>query len=221
MNLQSSKRVSLAARLGIALAVLAVFGISYVAANRFAARFPGETLQTWVDPLFEHDPRWVWIYYLFFPMLALPFLTAKNQRQIRNSIIRYTAGLILTLPIYILWPTRMVRPTISGDGISAGLMRTLYSGDRPYNCFPSQHVAFSILVGMIALKRNLARGIPVMILAILISLSTLFVKQHWALDVVGGIAVAGLAFATPYIIDIFRRKRDKKCTEDRHASNSS
>jgi membrane-associated phospholipid phosphatase len=62
--------------------------------------------------------------------------------------------------------------------------------DAPYNCFPSQHVAYSWLGAFIALKFNPLIGIFVTIAAILISLSTMFIKQHWFVDVLSGIAVA-------------------------------
>ena len=65
--------------------------------------------------------------------------------------------------------------------------------DKPYNHFPSLHVAFSWLaVHASQVSRRTRVGLAV--LAVGISVSTLFVKQHYIADVLYGFGLAWTAW---------------------------
>ena len=65
--------------------------------------------------------------------------------------------------------------------------------DKPYNHFPSLHVALSWLaVHASAVSRRSRVGLGV--LAVGISVSTVFVKQHYIVDVLFGFALAWVAW---------------------------
>lgn len=64
----------------------------------------------------------------------------------------------------------------------------MWGQDKPGNTFPSLHVATTVL-GALRLRHR--RGGALWLLwAALISVSTLTVKQHFLVDVLGGLAVA-------------------------------
>jgi hypothetical protein len=98
------------------------------------------------------------------------------------------------------FPTTVVRPDVPGDHLAAKLVRQLYEIDPPYNCLPSIHVAFSVLTFLefdrllrVQGKRNRqsvtwgAGRIANLSVAILICLSTLFIKQHYSPDLIAGL----------------------------------
>lgn len=76
--------------------------------------------------------------------------------------------------------------------------------------FPSGHSAASFATGIVCF-RNLPKkaGVPILILAILISLSRLYVGVHYPTDVLGGIIVGIIsAFLGEWIVRRIARRRD-------------
>lgn len=58
-----------------------------------------------------------------------------------------------------------------GEGFAVWGLRALYRADPPCNCFPSLHVAHSFVSALVAM-------------------STVFIKQHYVLDVIAGTATS-------------------------------
>lgn len=98
----------------------------------------------------------------------------------------------LCLIFFFVLPTTMVRPEIASSGFTLGLVKFIYAMDAPVNLFPSIHCLESWMVfrGSLACKKvpNLYKVI-MLIFSILVCLSTVFVKQHVVIDIVGGILV--------------------------------
>jgi hypothetical protein len=67
--------------------------------------------------------------------------------------------------------------------------------DPPYNCFPSIHVAHSFVSALACFRVHRGVGIAALLCASLVALSALFIKQHYVLDVIAGILLAGVACA--------------------------
>ncbi len=94
---------------------------------------------------------------------------------------------ILHLVIFVLYPTTYPRP--AGD-TSYPLFEFLKFFDSPTNCFPSLHVAIPIFLALAIWRGGKKIGILFLFWAILLALSTLTTKQHYLLDVFGGILTA-------------------------------
>jgi membrane-associated phospholipid phosphatase len=77
----------------------------------------------------------------------------------------------------------------------AWALQCLYSADPPYNCFPSLHVAHSVLSALVCYRVHRRVGVLAIGCASLIALSTLFTKQHYVLDVVAGAFMGCVAHA--------------------------
>ena len=65
--------------------------------------------------------------------------------------------------------------------------------DPSYNHFPSLHVAF-VWLGWFACRRGLHYSVIYAILAVGVSVATMFVKQHYFLDLVYGFCLAWVAW---------------------------
>lgn len=99
--------------------------------------------------------------------------------------------------IFVLLPTTLVRPEITGSGFWDQALRLVYSIDQSANLFPSIHCLVSWLcyVGI----RN-QREIPLwyrrfsMVFAILVCVSTQVTKQHYIIDVFGGILLGEVCY---------------------------
>lgn len=151
-----------------------------------------------LDKYIPFNRHWVWAYYLYFPFILLPILFLRDSRELFQAFIFYCITAGITLTIFALWRTGMYRPEIAADDLSARLLKGIYAKDYPYNCFPSQHVAYSFTATLVFFRRKRLYGWLALVIALLISMSTLFIKQHWFIDVPAGILVAFLAYLITY-----------------------
>jgi membrane-associated phospholipid phosphatase len=105
---------------------------------------------------------------------------------------------------FLLYPTIAPRPAhVIDAGFGAWGLRFLYSADPPYNCFPSLHVAHSLLSALTCHRVHKKVGLVATLCAALVALSTLFTKQHYVLDVVAGMLLGIAAYAV-FLRDIPR-----------------
>ena len=91
------------------------------------------------------------------------------------------------------------------DTLAGRILGLVHSIDRPVNCFPSHHISTATTTALAVWRQNSRWGIVFGALAALISISTLFVKQHFVIDVVGGLAIAWLTYLVSFPGD--RRSR--------------
>lgn len=110
----------------------------------------------------------------------------------------------LAIGIYILFPNcQELRPLeFPRDNLFTRFLANFYQFDTNTNVFPSVHVIGSIAVVLCAWRAEGLRT-PVWRTAFcltgaLISVSTVFLKQHSILDVLGGLAVCGVSYALTY-----------------------
>jgi hypothetical protein len=154
--------------------------------------------QTAWDRSIPFWPGWVWVY--LFPYLLGPVVVGLLSRETFAWYVRRGIPLVVTsLLIFILVPTRTVRPDATGigDSITADLYRNIAAVDGPAaNAAPSLHVSLTCLLA-VALFIDFPRWRVVSLAAVsVVWLSTLFTHQHHIIDVVSGIALA-LVFSLP------------------------
>jgi len=106
-------------------------------------------------------------------------------------------GLITGL-VNLIFPTRAPRAYIYGKNVFSRLIKWHYSLNRPLTAFPSLHVAHAICLTIFFVMEVPELTAFWIALPVLIALSTLFTKEHYVLDVVGGI-VLGLAVPVVFL----------------------
>jgi membrane-associated phospholipid phosphatase len=142
-------------------------------------------------------PAWAVVYgalYLF--VILLPMFVVRQHELIRRTVHAYLLVWIAAyVCFFVVYPTVALRPDeVTGEGFAVWGLRALYASDPPYNCFPSLHVAHSFVSALACFRVHRPVGILAMIVATLVALSTLFTKQHYVLDVIGGVALALVAY---------------------------
>lgn len=143
-------------------------------------------------------PVWVVVYVLTFVFWAMGILMVLRQPEPQQS--RMVAGIMLGEIIccifFIAVPSCVVRPEITGKDAFSLMLAIIYTTDTPTNCFPSMHCMFAYLVFRQSLCSRVSGKMRVFcaVFAVLVFCSTLFVKQHVILDVVGGVLFGELAF---------------------------
>ncbi len=139
------------------------------------------------------------IYVASYVFWALNYILAstKSKEDMYRFVASDMCSRVVCLLFFVFYPTTIVRPEIVGNGFFDNLTAWMYSIDKPQNLFPSIHCLVSWF-SVIGIRRN--EKIPKwykilsVIIAILICLSTQFTKQHYIVDLVGGIALAELSY---------------------------
>ncbi len=177
------------------LAALAQFqaeSAAYVAVNRVTSLRRGRSLLTPADAGVPFEPSSLWLYLSFVPFCLSSVYEGKSAR----SAIRMMACLMLSSLLcyrsFLRFPSPYPRPPIDvADPRLARAWRALRSADGPANTFPSIHVGHVFLIARVLAHRLPDDDADARLLwALLVSLSTLTTKQHFVVDVVGGILVA-------------------------------
>lgn len=138
-------------------------------------------------------PSTIVFYLLCYAMPPFAFMVIKQKKDLFVVLRAFLLAVMVQYIFWMLFPVAYPdRPSVNpGDGWTHGLVYALYWFDYPpMNCFPSLHVSMACL-SYYVIKMHL----PVLkrlffILAFCIAVSTLTLKQHYALDVLSGFAVA-------------------------------
>lgn len=183
-------------------ASISLSSLIYIQLNNYRGRV--YHIQTALDQAISFNkyfiiPYIAWYLYLGTFFFYFAVYDGKKYFKILISVI---LGMLICYVIYFFFPTYVPRPQVVGDDIFANAVRFIYHRDNPYNCFPSIHVLESVIIAIYVHKEELLSyrvKAASIITAILIILSTFYVKQHYVYDAVSAGAIAfGLYFALNY-----------------------
>jgi membrane-associated phospholipid phosphatase len=165
------------------------FGVGAWNAGRTAGTLAWDPV--WAFPLV---PAFVFVYLSAFVM---PFFAAAAVRD-RERFHRYALMLMLTIiacaAVFMAWRLTIWRPAVAGTDAASRLLVWLYRVDKPVNLFPSLHVALAFLFAKMIGAERPRWWAPALLWALLIAVSTLFTRQHYLIDVLGGVVVAYAAW---------------------------
>ena len=153
----------------------------------------------------------IYPYVSWFPYIVVcAVLAIKNldDRQFKKAVLVLTTGMNIFLFISYVCPTGLdFRESIVYDlhTLSGNLLKFVQTVDTPKSVFPSMHVYVTLVLQYtLEMQKKLvpAWGIWVgRVLAVLIVLSTMFTKQHSAVDVTAAIVMfAVLALAAEKLV---------------------
>lgn len=153
-------------------------------------------------------------YLLWFVFIAgfVFYFFLKDKHEFYQLTALLICGMTLFLIISTVYPNGLtLRPTsFKRDNLFVDLCKTLWKADTATNVFPSIHVYNSLAVAIAVvkskhLKRHKWIQIGSVVLAILIILSTMFLKQHSVVDVIGGFVSIAIFYPLVYC----RKNRNK------------
>lgn len=121
---------------------------------------------------------------------VLVYLYFKDKETYLKTLLTYEICILISFIIYSLFQTTVPRPVLSGNDFLTNIVRWVYESDNPFNCFPSTHSFSSYVifegVSQSKIKNKLIRFV-ISSMCILVMISTIFVKQHAILDLLGAI----------------------------------
>ena len=167
----------------------------------------GVSINTALDIVIPFIPVFVLFYILWYPVVITPFiLTLKDKTLFKKTAFSFSIIAVCSFAVYLIYQTEITRAVISSTDIFSRMVSYIYLHDMPINCFPSLHVSGSVLANLCVMNFNKKFAVFMIPITILIVLSTLFIKQHFVLDVVGGILLAFGAYLLVFEVNWDRLK---------------
>lgn len=134
-------------------------------------------------------------YVMWYPFLLVAGLGLlhRDVPEMKRYVWFMIAGFGFSMLFCVLFPNGQdLRPTqFARDNFFTWLLARVYAADTNTNVLPSMHI-----IGCVAACCGVFRSaalrrwrLPILVVAILICLSTVFVKQHSILDIFAGFAV--------------------------------
>lgn len=180
------------------LSVLITHALVWCVTKIITKDMPATDVTLPIDAQIPLVPEWVVIYVLAFFLWGMGLVMA--MREDREKCYKMFSGVMIAELIccafFICLPSCVVRPEIVVDDVFSWALSVIYTTDTPTNCFPSMHCMFAYMAFRQSLCCRVGRGTRVFcgVFAVLVFLSTLFVKQHVVVDVFGGVFFGELAF---------------------------
>ena len=167
-----------------------------------------------IDEKIPFVPPFIWVYHTIIPVITLTAIFLFQSRDIFLGLIFsfIFSGAVLCL-FYIFFPAFYPRELfVDISTVSGWLVEITRSIDGPHNTFPSGHVTFSwLLLFFVNLSHYTQKHSWIKVLyfcwAVLVSISTLTLKQHFIVDVFSGIALAALSYYLCYKIFVIRQNK--------------
>lgn len=182
----------------IAIALILIQSCGYLIAKLFGSNphLIGSAIDAKIPfSIYAIIPYSVW----YFLLIIVPYILYKKDKQsFSKYIVSYIIMTVIADIIFIIYPTTVIRPEVTGTNIIELITRLVFWVDTPIlNCFPSMHCAISMLwlLYVLASKHtNKLEKIIIPILSITIMISTLFIKQHVFIDLVSGVIISTIVF---------------------------
>ncbi len=155
----------------------------------------GVSLALPIDSKIPIISEFCYIYILAFPIVifAVFFIATKDRKHYWDIWLTSNITFIISGFIYFFFQTQMTKPDFVPVTISDRFLVDIWAACKPINCFPSQHCVMGIVLFLLFYNQQkttkLWFRITNYIVGILILLSTVFLKQHFIVDMFGSMAI--------------------------------
>jgi len=156
-------------------------------------------LQTAFDRAVPFIPQFIVIYNSLEPVIyiTLIFFFIFHPKIFAALATAMITLFLISNGVYVIFQTYVPRPNLThGTNWYVDEVIKLYESDNPYNCFPSLHCGTSALVASFWFVKKRYKIIAWIMAAwaVLIALSTQFLKQHVLGDILGSFIAIALYF---------------------------
>ena len=140
-------------------------------------------------------PYCYWYFLIVYSLLSFMLYDVVSFKRLQIYIM-ITQGVAML--VYILWPSvQQLRPeAFARDNLLTRLMAFIYAFDTPTGVCPSLHVAYSMGIASVwgrARDAGMGKKLFMIASAVVISISTAFVKQHSVVDILAAVPLGLLA----------------------------
>ncbi|HWT26368.1 MAG TPA: phosphatase PAP2 family protein [Mobilitalea sp.] len=168
------------------------------------------TIHSKLDSLIPFEEIFIipYLMWFFFIFITVTYLLLTSKADFYRCCAFLFIGMTICLIIYTVFPNgqdlRVDLNSLGRHNIFIDMVAAIYKVDTPANVFPSIHV-FNSIGALIAIRKNERLHkmkwlqVSAFILTVLIILSTMFLKQHSTMDVLGAFALSIIMYMIVYI----------------------
>lgn len=175
--------------------------------ERFSA--PKYTIHCFLDDKIPFCEFFIVPYFSWFIVLAgaLGYYMFKSKEDFQNLCFLMFVGMTFCITVYVILPNGLnLRAPIPRDNFFCKWVELLYRIDTPTNVCPSIHVSSTVAIYEVTkhsklFKRKKRVVIVMAMIAWLICLSTVFLKQHSVVDVILGYLLSKILGKVTYSIN--------------------
>lgn len=145
-----------------------------------------------IDGAIPFAPAWQLAYVLVYLAALLPVFVVRDPLLMRRGAFVYLFSMAASFTSFIVLPVSCdpIRARdVVVDDFFTWIARLHYEWDAVGNCFPSLHVAIALNSAFVVGYASRNVGAFAVVAAGLIAASTVFVKQHFFIDAVAGLAL--------------------------------
>jgi membrane-associated phospholipid phosphatase len=156
-----------------------------------------------IDDVYPIIPETFVVYLLAYVIVPGLFLIRRSPAFLNLAFTSFIAMNLAAFALFVLFPAQGPERDFAADG-GGGIIALVHAVDTRFNAFPSLHVANPWLIAFLAIRER-SWSLPSIAfagIAVAISLSTLLIRQHYLLDVIGGFALAVLCAAVMFRLRI-------------------
>ena len=140
-------------------------------------------------------------------------ISTTDRRNYINYICSYMLASVIGFLFFAFMPTYIDRAAegvieaVRGPGLLNWMLRTIYTSDGldiGQDLFPSFHCSVSLFCYLGVRKAdNISRGVKTaaIVMTVLVCMSTVLTKQHYFVDILGGLGLAVLCHAVVCKLD--------------------
>lgn len=170
----------------------------YLFSNHAQLFTPRHLPLTAFDQAIPFIPWTIWIYLTEYFLFISVYLIAKNIVNVNKYLYSIIAMQIVSVIIFIIWPTIYPRGDFplpaQSPNLTIQIFNYLRMVDRPTSCLPSLHISSCYLSAFVFLDEQRGKFWPFFLWATAIGISTLTTKQHYIIDIIAGLGMAYLFY---------------------------
>jgi membrane-associated phospholipid phosphatase len=175
---------------------LAVYGLAlaaYVGSGRVTDGRGVLLVESALDRSIPFDARFGIVYLAYFPFLLWVLVRLSRREGFLRLLCSAGAVAAASLLVFLLAPTRIVRPAATGQGLATTVVAWIQRVDPPSNALPSLHASLMVLASAAAVRRGLLSGPLALGVCALVLYSALAIKQHGVIDLGAGVLLGVVA----------------------------
>ena len=175
--------------------MVCIHGLVYYATRLVTQKMTHFDFSLPVDDVIPFIPAFSVIYVLaYVQWIAGYIVIARGSRELCYRVISgEIISKLICMALFLLVPTTMARAEIVSDGFFDRVVGYIYRLDAADNFFPSIHCLESWVCFRGAMRMKKAKPwyqYLTLLFSILVFASTVLIKQHAAVDIVGGVLTA-------------------------------
>lgn len=181
----------------------------YTGSKIITNHFKHYDLSIFLDDWIPFLSVFIIIYILAYLHWIIGYIVISRESK-EKCVFIVTADILakmMCLFLFLVLPTFIERPTVVPHDLLSFLTNFIYKMDEPVNLFPSIHCLESYMVFRGCLNLNVSKSYKVGmgIFMVLVCLSTVFVKQHVVVDIVGGVLIAEVSYQLAKKVQWFKK----------------